>query len=352
MIVDGTKCGVPMAWSFCHIWNQTLEAGRADKPLFPRNHIWAGELGGPYLDRYLKMTAVVPSNPPNARAKRKFEAGNLMEWIVKLVLTRAGILQQAQEWVSSQVGETQITGYLDFQAGGHPDYEKALHKIDLIGLPDFFGRAARAIIEHLRKEYPDGLREILLECKSCASMMLTKYQSSGPDRRHALQLYHYLRAKEIQEGHLVYISRDDLLMEECLVPQPAEPWETRYCEDAATMHNFLQAKQRPPLEEEVFFDWETNKFSKNWRVEYSNYLTMLYGYAEPIDYRDRWDKPVAQWNRVVGRVAQGKQMTKLNLEVLAAIRLHFPRFDAEIADPLRKLFGAGTLEMEEEDNED
>ena len=63
-------------WSFSKIWNDSLE-NREEKPLTPRENVWASEIGGAYLDRYLKMKAVPMTNPPNPRSLRKFEAGNL-----------------------------------------------------------------------------------------------------------------------------------------------------------------------------------------------------------------------------------------------------------------------------------
>jgi hypothetical protein len=81
----------PLTWSFFNLWNKALET-RADRPLVKREKMWASELGGAYVDRYLKMKAVPPSNPPNPRSLRKFEAGNIWEYIAEYVLKRSGIL--------------------------------------------------------------------------------------------------------------------------------------------------------------------------------------------------------------------------------------------------------------------
>ena len=91
-----------MKWPFYSIWNESLEENKQNKPVEPRQKIWASEMGGAYIDRYLKMTGVQPTNPPNPRSLRKFEAGNIWEAIVGYVLLRAGILQKKQEWIQYQ----------------------------------------------------------------------------------------------------------------------------------------------------------------------------------------------------------------------------------------------------------
>src|SRR4051812_46841359 len=89
------------SWGFASVWNQSLEV-RADRPLVVRDYVWASEIGGSMLDRYLKMNAVPMSNAPNNRSLRKFQAGDIWEWICALVLKRAGILIETQKKLSYQ----------------------------------------------------------------------------------------------------------------------------------------------------------------------------------------------------------------------------------------------------------
>ena len=155
-----------MSWSLSKIWNDSLEESRPQRLLEPREKIWASELGGSLVDRYLKMTAVAPSNPPNPRSLRKFEAGNIWESIIGYVLRRAGILLDKQGWVTYQYnGLLPVSGKLDFVAGGRPDYQKAIESIEreFNWLPEFISRATKNIVENLRAQYPDGLDEIILE---------------------------------------------------------------------------------------------------------------------------------------------------------------------------------------------
>ena len=62
-----------LRWSFFKVWNDSLENGK-DREYKARDYMWASEIGGSMIDRYLKMKGELPSNPPNARSLRKFEA--------------------------------------------------------------------------------------------------------------------------------------------------------------------------------------------------------------------------------------------------------------------------------------
>lgn len=316
-----------ISWSFCEVWNKSLEE-REEKVLIPRENIWASELGGAFIDRYLKMTAVKPSNPINPRSLRKFEAGNLMEWVVGLVLKRAGILIENQRWVSFNYPSLlQVTGKFDYLAGGNPNWDKAWLDLEKMELPLFFQRGAGAIIDHLSRNYKDGLREIIMEIKSCSSYMFEKYENTGINQNHALQSFHYLKASRMDEAHVVYISKDDLRILEFPIFNPSGI-EEDYKEDITRMTSFIGDKKEPLKEKEILFDEELFKFSKNWKVSYSPYLTRLYNYKDQFEYDTKWDKIVAQFNRTFGRCVQGKNMTKLNLEVIGEIKKMFPDFDS------------------------
>lgn len=318
-----------MTWEFGKVWNDSLEMGRPHKPLQKRERIWAGEIGGSYIDRFLKMNAVEPTNPPNARSLRKFEAGNMMEWLVATVLKRAGILKEQQTWLGVSLPNClDVSGKLDFMAGGQIDGAKAKAEIDRLELPEFFGRATKQIVDYLAETHPDGLKDIILECKSCSSMMWDVYEKRGADMRHKCQLYHYLKATKKDEGHVLYISKDDLRLLELGLTHPDPEVDAFYCNDVKVMTGYIRGNEKPPLEKPVVFNESLTKFSSNFKVAYSNYLTMLYGYENQHAFDTRWKKTVGQWNRVLARCVAGKDMTKLNLEVVKDIKKEFPDFDA------------------------
>lgn len=303
-----------MTWSFWRIWNQSLEQ-REERILKPRDRIWATEIGGAFVDRYLKMKGVQPSNPPNARSLRKFEAGNIWESIVGYVLSRAGILKKRGEWLKYQYpGLLPVAGKLDFIAGGEPDYDEAFMLIqkEFDWLPEFISRATQTIVQRLKEQYPNGLAEIILEIKSCSSFMFELYEKKNEaSPHHKFQNFHYLKAKDYREGHIVYVCKDDARIIEIGVLNPSA-LEGDYRKDIEIMTSYYNSNTQPPLEKPIVFNKWFTKFSANWKVEYSQYLTYLYGLKDQKEFDDRYKPVVERWNRVLERIAEGKDMTDNN----------------------------------------
>ena len=320
-----------MKWSIGQVWNKALETDKSWE-LRERDYIWASEIGGAPIDRYLKMKAVKQTNPPNARSLRKFEAGNIMEGIVSLILLRAGILKKTQEHINYQYpGLLKVTGRLDLLAGGKVDYAKGLEEVKKMqgDFPEqwaFFFTATSKIIEYLQAEYPAGLEEIIIEVKSCSSFMYDKYEKTGADLHHQLQLYHYLKGKNMPEGHIFYISRDDLRLLEFGVYNPS-PIEAIYKADIEKMTGIYGKGVEPEKEPMVVYEEKTGKFSRNWKVAYSGYLTLLYGYESQMEYENAWTGKVGSWNRVMGRCVKGDRMTDKNLEIIKEAKEFFPNWD-------------------------
>ena len=312
-----------MTWSFYQIWNKSLEEGTTKRKMEPRDRIWASEIGGSHIDRYLKMIGTEPTNPYNPRSLRKFEAGRIWEHIVGYVLKRAGILLDEQEWLKFQYeGLLPVTGKLDFIAGGNPDYDKALHSIqnEFSWLPSFISRATQNIIRTLKAQYPNGLEKVILEIKSCSSYMFEIYEKNQiANTQHKYQNFHYLKAKGMKEGHIVYLSKDDARMLEFGIFNPSYV-EEGYKKDIETMTSYLMNDTRPPLEDTIVYDKEFKRFSANWKVGYSLYLTMLYGLENQKEFDDL-HKPISErWNRVLGRIKEGKDMTDKNKQILDEIQ--------------------------------
>lgn len=315
-------------WEFANVWNQSLEV-RKPRTLEPRDYVWASEIGGGMLDRYLKMSGVQPSNAPNNRSLRKFQAGDIWEWLCALVLKRAGILQEQQTKLSYQYpGLLRVSGKLDFLAGGQPDWRKARKELSFLGLPEMLENASLAIINNLESRFRnDVLKTIVLEIKSCSTFMYAKYEKSKqPGVNHRSQEFHYLKALGMNEGHVVYVCRDDCMLLEFPVLNPSFV-ESEYVADLTEITGYILNKERPALEREILFDNNLFRFEKNWKIEYSNYLTMLYGFKTPMEYREKVDKTVASLNRTFKRCVVGDKMTKLNLEVIEIAKRQFPAWD-------------------------
>ena len=315
-------------FGFADVWNGSL-LEREDRPVVARNRLWASELGKAPIDVVLKMRGEVPTNPPNARSLRKFEAGNIWEWIVKLILVRAGILLEEQTWLAHQYPDLlEVSGKLDFLAGGKPDYQKGRESLKELMLPDVFIRAGENIMNFFEKNYPNGLETKVLEIKSVSSFI---FDSLEPNKRatkiHRMQCYHYLKAKNIQRGEIVYICRDDCRM--MAVPVIlGGPDEESYKGAIETLTKWYNSKELPPLEKPVVWDEDMQKFSKNFNVAYSMYLTKLYGFKDQAEFDDKFGPVAERWNRVIGRLRDGKEMTENNQEALA--EMEEAGFDIEL----------------------
>ena len=305
------------SWGFAMAWNKALEQVE-ERPMKIRRNLWASELGKSPVDLFLKMNATPLTNPPNPRSLRKFEAGNVFEWIVSLVLKRAGILKEQQKWVSHRYsGMLEVTGKADFIAGGIAKKDEAIESISNLGLPNVFIKGGQQILNYLSSL--GELEEMPLEVKSVSSFMFEALEKNkSASKIHRLQLTHYLKAMGYPKGRIVYICRDDLRMMEFLVfLETAEP---EYRAEIEKITGYMERNERPPLEKAIVFDPDIGKFAKNFNVAYSGYLTMLYGYKDQKEFDDSHTPKVAKWNRVMARLKSGAKITVKNQEVIDEIK--------------------------------
>lgn len=335
-------------WGMAEVWNAAL-LEREERPVQSRAKLWASELGRPPIDLFLKMKGTAYTNPPNARALRKFEAGNVYEWIVSLVLKRAGILKDGQKWSEFQYkGLLPVSGKADFIAGGVVDYDKAHEFIDFLKraeIPEVFLRCFDRVIEYMKATYPNGIEEMPLEVKSISAYamdLLEKTHTSNP--MHRRQTFHYLKSNGYKKALIIYICRDDLRMMEFAVLNPSAV-EEEYKSAIEVISKFYYADEMPPKEKLIIFDEEYGKFSKNLGVEWSPYLTMLYEFEEPRQYGEIYGKMATNWNRIMRRVKEGKKMTEKNEAILKEIRT--AGYDV---DEIAKRFRMEAVSEEEETN--
>ncbi len=324
-------------WTFIDVWNASLII--PDTKHEPRDRIYASELGGSMIDRYLKMTGVQQTNPPNERSLRKFQAGNLWEWVIGFILKRAGILQQRQSRITHQYDNMlEVSGKLDFIAGGKPDWDIAKNEVEVLDLPERLFDMCVSIITQLQNTWSEALPEIILELKSQGSFVYEKTEKTGKaNPNHELQIFHYLKALKMPEGHIVYVCREDCRMTETFVYNPSEI-ELLYKQDIETITGYYNAKQMPPKEKHILFDERVGTFSKNWKVEYSPYLTKIYGFENAFSFFNTYAGKVSQWNRVLKRCVEGAKMTAANLEIIADAKLIYPKWDeaVDIAKALKE----------------
>ena len=300
-------------WSFTQMWNKAIEEPQ-ERELVARDYLWASELGKPLADVWLKMHAEPITNPPNPRSLRKFEAGNLWEWVVKIILIRAGILHSTQERVESNYdGLLRVSGKIDFIAGGTVDYEGARAELAALALPEKTQNAAEQILKYLSEHYHDGLDKKVLELKSVSSHMMNAVEITERALQiHRLQAYHYTKHPDIERADILYLCRDDMRLFEVpvLANTPAIEEEYRTFIEAAT--EAYKQPERPAVPPAVIFDEDQGKFSLNRALGWSNYLTLLTGLQDQAEFDARYDKIPASWNRVLTRMKNGQPMTKNN----------------------------------------
>lgn len=356
-----TIIGLP--WSFRDIWNDTLDEV-TDRPVVPRDYIYASELGGAFCDRYLTMNAVPYTNPANVRSRRKFQAGRVWEWLMGVVLLSAGIIKKKEAKVDFKLPRLlSVHGRLDYTAGGEINWNDAKDKVNKfkeglelfgIGAPPFFFKAIDKFID----KYKDKLlAEYILEFKAISSFMMEKVKKTGAMSHQVLQKYHYLKGGEdgIQLAKLIYVCKDDSILEEFNVTDNEETFNL-YRDDIKKMTKFYNEgfdkrspqKFMPPKEPLVLFDDGLYRFNKNFKVEYSKYLKMLYGYETPEDYRLAWQHKVASWNRVFKRCVKNDKMTPKNNEVIAEVKAVFRDWDKYVIKAKKE----GAFQKPEENEEE
>lgn len=309
------------------VWNATIE--KNDKALEPRSRVYASELGGAMIDRYLKMKAEPYTNPPNSRSMRKFMAGDIWEWIVQTVLVRAGIKYRTQERVLVEYpGLLPISGRLDFIISGGLMPEAVT--IDET-MPPFMQKLTEAIVNTFQGK---NFEETIIEVKSVGSFVFESLLAQdNPKTHHMLQAAVYKKATNLPAS-VVYVCRDDVRILQYSVDTVFEDLEQMIVDDLKLITKYHNEDIEPEKESLILWDSIAEKFTKNWKVEYSPYLSKLYSrdmegkdvpFGQPDEYSD-WSTPIVSGlNRVVKRIKEGKDMTKSNEEwIEKAKQLGYP----------------------------
>lgn len=291
-------------------WNKVVRKDYNNK-LKIRDYITFGDLGKPYLDRYLKMIGEPITNEFDERVLRIFDAGHVMEFIVLRALTMAGLLNVKQEYVEIPRTDKslRVMGYLDCTIGGFVNWQQAEEIIKRhldeykLNLDDqLLEQKAINIIQGLKEEYSNGeIEEMLVEVKSINSMAFWAHKNR--DRQgnfigyphNKLQLYGYQKAKQIKKGLLFYISKDDFVLEEIGQLLGDEKLEALFKEDTEKMTNYFLTKTEPPKEEDIVWNEQKKTFEANWRIERSNYLTRITGKSKE-QWQMETDKLVREKN--------------------------------------------------------
>jgi hypothetical protein len=319
-------------WSIVALWNKSFEA-KPQRKIEKRDYIYASELGSAPIDVFLKMQGVPPTNPPNARSLRKFEAGNLIEFCLRFVLTRSGILKETQTAVKYALpGLLAVSGRLDFITGETLDFTQAEKDIEALHLPEFFDFTAKRMIEYFKANYANiKLQQYIIECKSCSSFIFERNERANTaNSNHQLQSFHYSKGLKLP-AKIIYICKDDCRLQEYEIAPNQPDILKKYKAYIGLITRYYEAGERPHPEQPIEWDEQAFRFSKNWRIEYSNYLTMIYGFQQPDDFFNTYQPMVERMNRVYKRCVKGDKMTDANKEVIREAKGYFPEWD-ELVD--------------------
>jgi len=285
-------------WSISQIWNESFQVEKYEPKV--KNYISASEIGKSYLERWYKMKGTPETNPAPDRVLRIFAAGNEFHHLMQRVFEKIGILQSKETYC--EIPETpehlKILGYYDAQIGGFADWTIARENVKLAGFSKFVEYTALKLIDSLEKEYPEGLSKRICEVKSMNSRAFHYHKddlTTGYEH-HQLQLYTYLKATGLSEGVILYISKDDLCLQELPVFNPSERLEEKWQTDIRTMSKYIRDNVKPPADDYIVFDNSTHKYGINWKVSRSSYFDLITG-----ESLDKWtleqSKKVKEMNK-------------------------------------------------------
>ena len=337
-------------WNFAELWNASLNY-QPRTEYQPRERIWASELYNAPVDLFLKLKGTNPSNVPDRRSMLKFDAGNKTEFILRLMLLKIGILKGSQKRVEfNQKGLLQVTGKVDFEAGGDIVENTAVNELlELVGYPEDLIEQGKEIQKNILKLYPKGLKDKIIELKSVASFGMNRILlTQQPIEGHELQAFHYAynTGKDVE---LLYVCRDDWRIWSKTIKPNDEVLLKKYLDKIKRISDSYYSGEQPPKEPLIIYDELAGRFDRNFSVQYSSYLTMLYGFKHAEEYADWFKSKTKGWNAALNWVAKGKKVTPKKQEALTQIeQAGFPV--APIIKTLVELASKGIV-LEEEAEE-
>lgn len=329
----------PKTWYLGKIWDSAFD--KAPEPIKEREYLYASEVGSSFIEVFYKMRGVQPSNYPTSVARMKMEAGKVWEGIVRMVYDRAGMLKASQDKIDFSLPSLlSVHGRLDFLVGGIVDLNQAAEATimlkmlwERISMPEIYIDIANNVLAGIQSMSDNGvvtdLELLVNEVKSVSKYVWDLIESTGqPSAYHKFQVFHYSYGLNKPKGRVTYINRDDCRIKEVDVPTSEENFNS-YKDWIAQMTDYWVTQKEPERESLIAFNPKTFRFSKRtMEIEWSRYLTLIYGFVSPQEYRDFVEKPIGSFNRVFARcVDPSKKMTPGNLEVIKEAKKILPNWD-------------------------
>ena len=285
-------------WKLQDVWNEALPPERIQKP---RDYIRASEIGRPFLDRWYAMKGVQPSNPFDSRVLRIFDVGNIFEkFLIELMFRSMGLVKSTQSEVKVEIdGFLPVIGHHDPKMGGKIDVAQSEEMIEKMFTlfpedpPEWWANRMRAVRDMLLEKHPRGLNEVITEIKTINSRSFWSHRNVDPVtgffagyHHHKLQLYTYLLGTGMNEGKLIYLSKDDMVLADFNIFVPNKALDNDWREDIGTMTEYYKSGKQPPRQPDIVFNDEKGVYEFNWQVGRSNYLTKITGF----ETKDAWEK--------------------------------------------------------------
>ncbi len=275
-------------WSIIGIWEDVINSHLDDIKYRPRNYIYSSELGKPFRDRFFAMKGIHPTNPFGARVERLFLEGESKEKEMMKIFEMVGLLKGYQIGIKlpEDSEHLEVRGRIDILAGGEINKEEKIQELsnqieDLEKNPDNGATdliIRKSALKFLKSSPSSNFKDLVYEVKSLNSKAFWRLSKSvgKPYIHHELQLWTYLKAKNIEEGRLLYISRDDGSLFEAPVFLNDKRLENIYEEDVKTMTRYFREDKIPPCEPWIVED-EYHRLVNNWKLARSPYLTKITG---------------------------------------------------------------------------
>lgn len=171
----------------------------------------ASKLGSCLTGVYLERMGAKPDTEFDNRTLRVFSAGRIFEeWVTNLLENTKNTTTELQ--VRAVLPEYDLTGYADAVITEHNEGKKYVYEI-----------------------------------KSKHSFGFKYLQTEGANRQHQMQLWAYLKALNIEEGRIFYVSKDDLRVLDYLVELKNEELASSVLHELSILNRAWQEKVCPPI---------------------------------------------------------------------------------------------------------
>jgi len=281
--------------NFVDIWNETL-VGK-ERPIVPRDYCYASELGQDPCKRWCSMKGLPMSNPFDARTKRKFWAGNIFEDIIVDIFVNAGIFEKSQEDAKVEfypAGEKylRVHGRPDAMTIEVKDWDPLIVKAEEnTDIDDSVREMTVRLLKHFKKNFPQGLPKAIFEIKTVHSDTFWRYLDTLKVgyAHHRMQVGSYMKHFGFEKGYIIYLSKDDLAIEQAVVLM--KDVEQDIIDDVVTMTALMAEDTMPKVPALIKYDDVKRRYSINWDITNSTYRdfqlnTTLEQGEEAVKYAD------------------------------------------------------------------